>query len=46
MKAKLIAERNKLSITYGSYLATEAFSKERAKIGRINRILLYRYNQL
>ena len=44
MKNKLIEKRNEIKNKYGSYLATECFSKERILLGRINYILLYRYN--
>ena len=46
MKNKLIEARNEIRSTYGSYLATEVFRKERELVGRINRVLLYRYNYL
>ena len=46
IKDALIAEVAQLRQFYGSYLATEVFSKERARIGRINNILLYRYNYI
>ena len=43
MKQKLLLARKFLKTEYGSYLATEVFRKERALLGRINRVLLFRY---
>ena len=46
MKNKLIEARNEIRFNLGSYLATEVFIKERELVGRINKVLLYRYNYL
>lgn len=46
MKNKLIEARNEIKNYYGNYLATEVFRKERELVGRINKVLLYRYNYL
>jgi hypothetical protein len=43
MKQKLLLARKFLKIKYGSYLATEVFRKERVLLGRINKVLLFRY---
>lgn len=46
MKQKLIAAKNDIITRHGNYLATEVFLKERRLLGRINKVLLYRYNYL
>ena len=45
-KEKLIQLRDDIRNRYGSYLATEVFRKESKIVGRINRILVYRYKIL
>lgn len=42
IKEKLLKRKQELQ-RYGSYLATEVFRNERKLLGRINRVLLYRY---
>ena len=45
-RERLINKREEIRKRYSSYLATDVFRDKRIILGRINRVLLYRYSIL